>query len=52
MGDLEPLNPVGRIVAWMAGHRRIIYVTLLALAGLNGWASWKTFCAYPLFAIP
>jgi len=45
-------NILGRPGEWMSDHRRAVYVIFLALAGLNGWASWKMFCSYPLFAIP
>ncbi len=37
---------------WMIGHKRMMYVIFLALAALNGWASYKMFQDYPLFAIP
>lgn len=37
---------------WMLNHRRIIYMIFLALAALNGWASYQMFTTYPLFAIP
>jgi len=36
----------------MLNHRRIIYMIFLALAALNGWASYQMFTTYPLFAIP
>ncbi len=37
---------------WMIEHRRSVYVIFLVLAALNGWASYKMFQAWPLFAIP
>jgi len=39
---------------WMLNQqgRRIMYMIFLALAALNGWASYQMFTVCPLFAIP
>lgn len=36
---------------WIAGHRRIVCIFLLALAGLNGWISYTIYSEHPGMAV-
>jgi len=52
MPNEQPRNPFRKIGEWMADHRRILYAIFLALAALNGWASYTMFRSHPWFAVP
>jgi len=51
----EAMEPAAKeprgLGAWMAEHKRIMYLIFLALAALNGWISYRIFDPHPLLAL-